>query len=259
MCSRVLLVLLSILAGAPSLAACSRVLRVPFEDWPPYAFLASGRQPAGMEVEMLTAVAREAGCPVKFVFDIPRKRRGLMLRQGELDLLLAASDTAERRQYAWFTRPYRNEDVAAFTLRGNHSASRLTSLVMALQGRYGLIAPSDGWYGATFDGLVREFAAAGLLTRYESYAQAMRMLGGDRGQVLIGDRFALLDAARQNDIKLLSLPFNVNHDPVHFMLSRRSLQESDLAALNRAIVRLERRGTLSDIRARYLDSLTSSR
>lgn len=256
---RVLLILLSLLAPCAQ-AACSRALRVPFEDWRPYSYLDLGGQPAGMDVELVQAMAREAGCTVAFQFDIPRKRRLLMFQRGELDLLLDASDTQERHSYAWFTRPYRDEEVVAFVLAQDGPGQQTRSLEAALLARMSIIVPTDGWYGDSYARLVGGFDSLGLVTRYEDYARAIQLITGGRGRVVIGDRFALLDAANQQGRSLLAtLPFVVNSGPVHFMLSRRSLVQGDYLALDRAVGRLAERGVLGDIRNRYLDRLTSSR
>ncbi|WP_460533746.1 substrate-binding periplasmic protein [Chitinimonas naiadis] len=256
--SRTCLIMLLLVAALPTWAACSRVLRVPFEQWRPYAYRDVAGQPAGMEIELLQRIAQEAGCKLSFQYDIPRKRRLLMFQQGELDVLLAASDTPARRAYAWFSLPYREEEVVPFALPADSSVHGLVSLDMVLAARLALIVPSDGWYGARYAHLLDEFDRAGLLTRYESYEQAARQLGGGRGQLVIGDRYALLDAARLVGVgRLVQLPFHVNRDVVHLMLSKRSLQPGDLTAIDAAIRRLEQQGILRDIRMRYLDRLVA--
>lgn len=257
---RVLLILILLAAWQGVQAACSRTLRVPFEDWRPYAYLDAAGDPAGMDIDLLRAVVREAGCAVAFQFDIPRKRRLLMFQKGELDVLLDASVTPERRAYAWFTQPYRDEEVAAFVLAQDAAGAQVRSLEAALLARMPLLVPSDGWYGDSYARLLGGFESLGLVTRYEDYARAIELISGERGRIVIGDRFALLDAAnRQGGHLLVALPFVVNDGPVHFMLSRRSLRQSDATALDEAVARLTERGVLHDIRNRYLDRLTSSR
>lgn len=251
-CILFLLLDLSLIPSAT--AACSRALRVPVEDWPPYAYRDVGKQPAGLDIELLQAVAREAGCVLQFHFDIPRKRRLLMFQQGELDLLIAASITAERRAYAYFTRPYRDEVVAALIRAEDATSLNLVSLEQLLQKRIALVVPNAGWYGDAYARLLPAFEAAGLITRYEDYAQGVRQLAAGRGKVLIGDYEALLVAGKAGQLSLTTLPFDINRNPVHFMLSRASLGAADLASLDRAILSLVRRGELRAIAARYLSS-----
>ncbi|HEY9104991.1 substrate-binding periplasmic protein [Chitinimonas sp.] len=251
--SRACLILLLVLATTSGEAACSRVLRVPFEHWRPYAYLDAAGKPTGLEVALLKAIGQEAGCHIRYLQDIPRKRRLLMFRQGEIDLLLAASDTPERQAYAWFSLPYREEEVLPFALAGDESVRSLTSLDMVLAARLPLIVPSDGWYGARYARLLQDFETAGLLTRYERYEQAARLLASGRGRVVIGDRYALRLSAREAGAQLAEMDFVINRDPVHLMLSKRSLLPADRDALDGAIRRLIQRGTLQAIRARYLN------
>ena len=57
---RRLLLVLMLLAPLLGQCACKHPLRVPFEDWRPYSFMADGRH-TGLETELLAAVAKEAG------------------------------------------------------------------------------------------------------------------------------------------------------------------------------------------------------
>lgn len=251
-----LFVLVALLVSCAAHAACSRTLRVPFEDWPPYAQRDARGEPAGLDFELLRAVAEQAGCKLAFVYDLPRKRRLLMFQQGALDLLVAASATEERRGYAWFTRSYRDEEMAALARSGDAVALATGSLDELLARRIPVIAPNSGWYGADYERLQASFESAGLLTRYEGYANGVRLLLFERGRVLIGDRYALADSIRSQAIPgIAALPFSVNRSPVHFMLSRQSLTPADLAALDQAVAQLERRGALRAIRNRYLGTL----
>lgn len=224
--------------------ACTRTLRVPFEDWRPYSFMADGRH-TGLETEMLAAVAQEAGCRVSYVREVPRNRRLPMLAAGELDLLLAATPRAG--DPAWYTRPYRDEVFGAF-MRADEARMETRSLDELLQAGLRLVTHR----GPASVAIINDFKARGLLTWFEEYAKGVQLMQLGRGDVLLGDSVAIAFAARAADVPLVELPIALPREPVTYKLSRKSLTEADLRAFNLAIQRLEARGELQRIRARWL-------
>jgi polar amino acid transport system substrate-binding protein len=243
---RRLLPALILLAPLLAQCACTRALRVPFEDWRPYSFMADGRH-TGLETELLAAVTKEAGCRVSYVREVPRNRRLPMLAAGELDLLIAATPRAG--DPAWYTRPYRDEFFGAF-MRAEEARLDLRSLDELLRAGLRLVTHR----GPASVPIINDFKARGLLTWFEEYAKGVQLMQLGRGDVLLGDSIAIAFAARAADVPLIELPITLQRDPVTYKLSRKSLTEADLRAFNGAIQRLEARGELQRIRARWLGS-----
>lgn len=241
---RRLLFALLLIAPLGVQAACARPLRVPFEDWRPYSFMADGHH-TGLETELLASVAREAGCRVTYVRDVPRDQRLPMLLAGQLDLLIAA--TPRSGDDAWYTRPYRDEVLGVF-MRADEARLEARSLDELLRARLRLVTHR----GPASVPIINDFAARGLLTWFEAYAMGVKLMRERRGDVLLGDSVAIAYAARAADVPLMALPIPLLRDPVTYKLSRKSLTEAHLDALNQAIQRLEARGELQRIRERWL-------
>lgn len=237
--------LTALLLCAPLLAqaGCKRPLRVPFEDWRPYSFMADGRH-TGLETELLAAVAREAGCEVLYVRDVPRDRRLPMLLGGELDLLIAATP---RPDAAWYTRPYREESLGVF-MRAGEARAEVRTLDELLRARLRLVTHR----GPAIVPIIHDFESQGLLTWFEAYARGVEAMQRRKGDVLLGDRVAIVFAARMADVPLVELPIVLVREPVTYKLSRKSMTEADLRAFNDAIQRLEAHGELQRIRERWL-------
>lgn len=247
--------LIALLLWVPLLAAaaCARPWRVPFEDWRPYAFTDGAGRPAGLEVELLAAVAREMGCRVEYVYRLPRNRRLPLLASGELDLLVAASyDGPNTPELAWFTRPYRHEEFAAF-MRPDAALARPvpTTLAQALDAGLQLLAHR----GPPVVPLVTEFGRRGRLTAFEDYAKGVQLLKLHRGDVLLGDQLAVLFAARAAGVELTELPLPVRSDVVGYKLSRKRFDAAELARFNEAILRLDAQGELQRIRNNWLGAV----
>lgn len=241
---RRLLFALLLIAPLAAAAACKHALRVPFEDWRPYSFMADGRH-TGLETELLAAVAREAGCRVSYVRDVPRDQRLPMLLAGELDLLVAA--TPRPGDAAWYTRPYRDEVLGVF-MRADEARMDARSLDELLRARLRLVTHR----GPASVPIINDFAARGLLTWFEAYAMGVKLMQQRQGDVLLGDSVAIVFAARAADVPLIELPITLLRDPVTYKLSRKSLTEAELEAFNQAIQRLDARGELQAIRERWL-------
>src|ERR1700741_3194460 len=97
-------------------AACSKTFTVAVGPYPPYVYRDAHRQWTGIDIEMARAIFREAGCTLAYAESMPALRYMVLFKQGKIDLMLGASDTEDRRQYAVFSTPYRFEDVALFAL-----------------------------------------------------------------------------------------------------------------------------------------------
>ncbi len=243
--------LTALLLSLPMLAAatCSQPWRVPFEDWRPYSFLDAAGRPAGLEVELLAALARELGCTVSYVPHVPRNRRLPLLAGGELDLLVAASYDGPGADVSWFTRPYRHEEFAAFMRVGAPGAAvPPRSLNAALEAGLRLLAHR----GPSVVPAVDAFAARDRLTGFEDYAKGLELLRYGRGDVLLGDRLAVLYAAQAEGLALVELAEPVSRDVVTYKLSRKRFDEAAVRRINEAILRLDAQGELQRIRARWL-------
>ncbi|MFG6461936.1 substrate-binding periplasmic protein [Roseateles sp. DXS20W] len=239
-----------------AVADCARPWRVPFEDWRPYAYLDAAGQPAGLEVEMLAAVAREQGCSVEYVRHVSRNRRLHMLASGELDLLVAASyDGPNTPSLAWYTSAYRHEEFAAF-MRADAARARPApqTLAHALDDGLRLLAHR----GPYVVPLVAEFERRARLTGFEDYAKGVELLSLGRGDLLLGDRLAVLYAADAAGVRVVELALPVRRDVVAYKLGRKRFDAAGLARFNEALQRLEARGELQRIRSRWLGPAASS-
>lgn len=236
--------------AATAAQACS--LKMAPEPWPPYIFINAEGKLSGLDYELAQAIMKQAGCTLQVATELPSLRRQLLFRQGQIDLMLAASDTPERRAYARFSTAYRNETVGLFASPGN--AARLRSLASfdAIVARgVTLLAPRAGWYGERYQQAIPALDAAGRRSTFGSFEQGVLMFKAGRGEVIMGDAAAVRHEARRLGVALAALPFVPFRAPVHLMLNAASTTPLQLERLNAAIAQLEQDGTLAAIRARY--------
>lgn len=247
------LVLMMCLSMPWAWSACRQPLRVALEDWPPYVHVGANGQPVGLEVELLQAVAREAGCTVKFLGNIPRQRRMALFKAGELDLLYAASDTPERREFALFSMPYRDEHVRVMVDARNPPQPFPSSFTALLERRLPLLVPHGGYFGEEYEQIKPQLRDGGLLVPFEDLPQGVNMLRIGRARLIMGDEATLQYLTSRPDagVKLLPLPLIASQGPVHYMLNKMTLTPVDKAEIDKAITKVIRSGERARILARY--------
>ncbi|KQW87919.1 ABC transporter substrate-binding protein [Massilia sp. Root418] len=228
------------------------ILKVAPEPWPPYIFIDQRGGLSGLDYELAQAIMKEAGCALRVEMALPTLRRQMEFRQGRLDLTLGASDTAERRAFARFSLPYRNETVALFTSPANAARYRgLDGFDAILTRHVTLLTPRGGWYGDSYARALPQLDAAGVRNPFSSYELGMRMFKAGRADVIMGDMAAVRHEAERQGVPLATLPWVPFRAPAHLMLNAASTTPEELVRINAAITRLEQSGALAAIRARY--------
>jgi polar amino acid transport system substrate-binding protein len=222
------------------------------EQWPPYVYSTPKGGTTGLDWDLAHAILKQAGCKLKLLPELPTARRQRLFEQGQLDLMLAASSTPERRRQARFSAVYRYETVGLFTRSSLHAQyQHISSLDMLARDKLALLAPKVGWYGPAYARVQPALSAAGKLSTFISFQQGLRMLEAGRADFIMGDSGALRHEARALGLAIAPLPLVVLRAPVHLMLNKHTTTEAELERINAAIARLERQGVLAAIRARY--------
>ena len=223
-----------------------------YEDWPPYLYRDKSNALTGLDLELVTAIARQAKCKLTTLPHVPSLRRDLLFHEGKVNLILAASDIDERHAYARFSIAYRHETVRLFATPAKFASYRaLTGFDTIVRDRMSLLAPSTGWYGPNYAHVVDALKESHQLRTFGTLEQGIRMFGAGRADLIMGDGAGIAWLAEHSGLKLQALPYIVHSAPVHLMLSLASTTEDDLRRINEAILTLEKRGTLGAIRAAY--------
>lgn len=245
-------------AGASVLADCAKPLRWAWNHYEPYTYLNSNRILVGLDVELVRAILAEAKCGYK-ASEIPAKRALAMVESGETDMMAAASITPEREAYGYFSAPYRNERIVMFARRDS-TASALTTLDQVFASHLRLAAGLGGYYGRDYARLQDAFNKARLLELNASLDDRMMLLKLGRADVVLEDEAAGVATARklsiQDQIKVIGPP--LSDEPVHLLLSRKSVSPDIVAAINAAIAKLQTSPEYTRILKAHTDLAPSS-
>ncbi|WP_431287187.1 substrate-binding periplasmic protein [Roseateles chitinivorans] len=231
-----------------------RVLRALVESWPPYLEPGADGSVRGLDAELLQAICKQAGYELRWIRGTPqwRKRRYRELLNDQFDVIFSATPVPGRDAAVMYSRTYRNEAfmVAATDPRDPRLVG-LQGFDQVLQRRIPLLHVDALGLGGDFEAWRERLADAGLLLPYQTTRQGVDMLRLGRAALILGDDLDVHAQARVSGVRLLRQPFGHSVQPVCLMLSRRRLDERDLARIDQAIQVLEQRGTLAAIRRRH--------
>lgn len=233
--------LLLALPGVAAEAACSRALRTHFEAVQLPKGVSARPDRLSRDWRWLLAISRLAGCPLALADSkVSAARKHDMLRKGEQDLMISASYLPQRERYAYFSQPYRLEQIRLYVRRSDAAKLRSVRSLQDLLDRPELVllAPAAGWFGPDYARLKPQFHQAGRLLISRNSSQALQQLEAGRGDVLMTTD-VLLDWLNELPSKnVVALPAVIHEAPVHIMLSKASLTPADVGVLNNAILKL---------------------
>lgn len=174
------------------------------DDFPPYSFSIPGHGPAGLDVEIVTALLEQAGAPYRFQ-QMVWSRALAQLEQRQCDILFGLVETAQRMRDFLMVGPFRDGEIA-FAARA-HSSLTFNSL----QDLTGLVigTAQRNQYDPAFDTaphFTREAARSDELS--------LRKLVAGRIDLVVGDRLALAWKAKElgllDKIRFLPKPLTIS-------------------------------------------------
>lgn len=235
----------ALLLPATAALACPRPLIV----HPGSEVLSQGRLD-GREADfmLLNLIARRAGCALS-ISGTPmiNLRRLESLRNGQIDVIAAASDLPERREYAWFSQPYRHDQVRLYVRNSDARTQGISNLDQLLNSDVQIIAPRNSWFGSAFEALRPRLRAANRLHEPNEARLALAMLLSPqpRGDVLIAETANLQRLMDKHPADALrALAPVLNDAAVHLMFSKRSVTPETVARFDKAIRELHASGEL---------------
>ena len=98
-----------------------------FDAWEPYQYADVGDRVSGLDIELIAAVVEAMNCQLTY-------QQGtwvdllMALKKGEVDILLGASKTEARKQFAFFSDAYRMEEFALYIRNGDKVRTEYQSL-----------------------------------------------------------------------------------------------------------------------------------
>lgn len=230
--------------------ACS--LKLGFEAWEPYQYVGMDQKPAGLDIELVQAVAEKMNCEIT-----PQQGTWVELiaglKAGDVDMLLGASKTAAREEYAFFSEPYRKEQFVLFVRAAEVAGLPQNTMTDFLSAGKKLGIVSEYYYGEELaqlysdDKLKTNFVEASL-----SELNLARLIDEEIDGML-EDRFVAASMLRRKGLDKTVSPHSISlgDNDVYVMFSKTSVADSKVGAFNAAMAAIRQNGEYDAILARY--------
>jgi polar amino acid transport system substrate-binding protein len=239
-------------AKPPESPPCELIMG--WDPWEPYQYEIAGGQVFGLDVDLLTAVVRNADCDIAF-------RKGTwrdllrQLREGEIDLLGGATRTPAREEFAYFTDPYRDEQFTLYVTSNRLEELQDKSFETLLEERMRFGVVEDYLYGDPVVGFQDDPQYQDRF-QYSSMSEIIfsRLLDGEV-DVIIEDKYVGASIIRHKSLSgtVSTHPWDLTSHPVSIMVSKASVDEAQFSRLNRSVQELKASGAIDKILAQYLD------
>ncbi|HEX5079296.1 MAG TPA: transporter substrate-binding domain-containing protein [Geminicoccaceae bacterium] len=235
-------------------AAQPCTLRVGWEPYAPFTFAGEDGEATGADIDLIKAIADEIGCAVETV-ELPWARIVKEVEQGTLDVSTSTSRTPERDQWALFSQPYRETEVAIYVRRGEVPRFALRELadVPAQRLRLGVIV--DYYYGKALADAEADPAFAAWVDGAPDYATNIRKLVSDRIDGFLVEDVAVMQAEVERmgeSERVERYPLRIPGEKLRFMFSRKTVDPALVAKVDAVVAQMRADGRLDAIRAKYL-------
>jgi polar amino acid transport system substrate-binding protein len=244
----------AVLAPLEVLAAEPCTLRVGWEPYAPFTFADDQGEATGADIDLIEAIGDEIGCSVVPV-ELPWARIVKEVEQGTLDLSTSTSWTPEREQWALFSKPYRETEIAIYVRRGEIPRFALQELadVPEQQLRLGVIV--DYYYGEALAEAASDPAFAAWLDGAPDYATNIRKLVSGRIDGFLVEDIAVMEAELERtgmSERVERYPLRIPGEKLRFMFSRKTVEPDTVAKVDATVATMRADGRLDAITAKYL-------
>ena len=227
-------------------------LTLGWDVWEPYLYTDRLGKVAGLDVDIFKEVAKIAGCELKFE---QGDWAGLLakLKKGEIDVLSGASATESRKDFAWFSEPYRSESFVLYVKADDFETYASQSFKSLIDSGIKIGAVVDYFYGDT----VSAYQDAEMSSKQFVYSQidegSFSLLLDSKVNAVLEDPFVGTDVIRRKGwIKdLRKLPIILHSGEVYFMFSKSSVDEKTLTKIDAALAKMRADGSYHKIMESY--------
>jgi polar amino acid transport system substrate-binding protein len=223
----ILVFFLSLLLNT-TIQACEKTFQVSAADnWPPYSYKQDEIY-KGLDIDIIELILKKADFCWEYLYLSSSARAILELKKGNIDLIFAASFTAQRNEFADFSLPYREEIMQLFTHTKNTNKPQLAD-------RYTFAINRGVFYGSQF----REFQAKCLqcIVGTNLATERFGLLKFRRVDFAVEDMLTGSYLIKNKELSsfIKNTNFIVHRNPIHLMLKKNLLNKQEFNKLNLAI------------------------
>lgn len=221
---------------------------VGWEIWYPYQYQDNNHQLKGLDVLILNAIAEQTSANLAYI-KLPWKRHLMYLKKGEVNIAMGSSRNREREEYAYFTDPYRIEEIRLFVMKGKEIEIELLSLADVIDSKYIIGFERGYFYGDEFKSLSERPTFKSHFNEVTDLSQNVQMLQKGHIDGLLADPIAMNTYIEMFNLqgKFSQHSLFIYQADIYFMLSKTSMSLEDVTQFNHAIAALKKSGKIQKI------------
>jgi polar amino acid transport system substrate-binding protein len=221
------------------------------DAWEPYQYMKVGDVVAGLDVELVQAVAVDMQCSLNVVQGSWLELLKL-LREGEVDFVMGASKTEERLEFAHFSTPYRQERFQLY-VRSEHADLPVDNLKSFVEAGHKVGVVNEYYYG---DEVAELYADDNLRTQFVGAIISelnMARLLDEEIDGLLEDSFVGASILRRKGLDKYIQPHTISlgSSDVFVMFSKASVSQQQVEQFNAGLAKLRDSGGYSQIVDKY--------
>ena len=227
-------------------------LSLGFDVWEPYQYADVSGNVVGLDIEVISAVVKEMGCEVNYIQDTWVKSLE-ELRKGKVDMLLGASKTEAREEYALFSNAYRMEEFSLYVRNGDekHNAYQTIEDFIDNHSRIGIV---EGYYYGPSVSIMLDGTATSkfFMTSIIGELNLARLLDQDIDGYL-EDSFIGASILRRKGLSeyIVAHGLTIKTGDIYVMFSKESVSGDQVDEFNAALAKVKASEKYSDIMQRY--------
>lgn len=225
---------------AAALETTNCLLTVGWGEWPPYQMQATGNKPVGIQIELLNQIAKAAQCQLEFVQQTFSENQK-SIKDGTIDLTLDTTVTKERRQYAYFSNPYRNEVLVLYVRKSFLELCAQHSIEDLIKNGFRLGLTKENLYGNMIEKIQQHPQLKKALIYRNKNSELFDLLKEKQVDGIVEDP-AVMSYVRRTDPTIgfvKSCKLTVKSSPVSLMFSKKSTTLEMVERFNEALARVK--------------------
>ena len=235
---------------SPMTEDCNLVLG--FDAWEPYQYADVGGRVAGLDIELVSGVANAIGCEITYQQGTWVKLLAA-LKQGDIDILLGASKTEAREEFAYFSDAYRMEEFSLYIRKADMKRAAYQSLSEFIDSGSQIGIVADYLYGEEVSKLLDDpKKAKSFVNAIMGELNVARLLDEDIDG-FIEDSFVGASMLRRKALSdyIVAHGITINTGNAYVMFSQQGITEEQLALFNAELQRVKQSQTYEDLLTKY--------
>ena len=232
-----------------SKSICPTNLQFSYSTWLPYSYINQHGIMTGLDYQIIKEILNEVGCTFE-ITECPWIRCIMEIKEGKTAILNGVTPTLARKEYGYFSKPYRFERSALFALKGFSNKYKIFKLSDIKQHDLILTHTRGTFFGDEMNNFAMDKLNKKNVYFIDTAEQEYKMLQTMRSDLLIKD----VNEAKTNLTKL-GIPYEMvkimNEVGVSFMVSRTGVSVEFMKAFDNAIEKLQSSGRLKEIKDKF--------